>query len=90
LEEAARDKGSSEEADGCEQRPEAQLLRVEGRDDDERHDVVDNEDREHERAQTVRKAGPDESASRPSAKAVSDDIAIAQPLADDPAALKRR
>ena len=87
--ECAHDEDSPEHAQGGEQRRGPDLLGVDRRDDDEREDVVDHDQREDERPQPVRNTPPT-SASRPRAKAVSVDIAMPQPSADEPPMLKER
>ena len=48
------------QADCDQQRHKVERLGVEGRDHDERDDVVDDDDREHERAQAIGEPRPDE------------------------------
>ncbi len=57
---AACDKNGAEEGDGHEQRTDVERLRVDRCDDDEGNDVVDDDEREHERTQSVGKAWADE------------------------------
>ena len=66
-----------------------EVLAVHDRDHDERDDVVDDDDREHERAQPVGEARADER-QHPSANAVSVDIATPQPCVDECPALTAR
>ena len=49
-----------EQAESHEQRPRRQVLRVDERDDEQRHDVVDHDHRQQERAQAVQPARADE------------------------------
>ena len=58
--EATRDEDGREEPDGGEERQDAKRLGVDGRDDDERDDVVHHDDREHERPQPIGKTRADE------------------------------
>ena len=57
--ERLREQDGAEERDGHEQRRDGDVVRVDGGDDAQGQKVVDDDDREHERAQPVGKAGPD-------------------------------
>ena len=87
---APDDEDGRKAADGHQERHDAERLGVDGCDDDEGDEVVKDDGRQHERAQPVGNAGAPTSASRPSAKAVSVDIAIPHPRAEELPALKSR
>ena len=86
---ATHDEDGCEKAERDQEWHEPELLCVDSRDNEERDDVVDDDDRQDERPQTVGKARPDE---REQAEREGDvgDIAIPQPCADGRPALKAR
>ena len=87
---ASRHEHGSEQGDGREERPDLERLGVDRRDHDEREDVVDDDDREHPRAVDDRGSAGRRARAGPSAKAVSVDIAIPHPAADERPALNAR